>query len=100
MRSSSLSFAVLSFASGCFAHIASEWPAGPVGGSSLLADDILSEKAHRALESAQEVPNFAMTHIILWSSLAMFAALIYACLALFNMEVTNDSLLFSKSKSD
>ena len=38
----------------------------------------------------------ALYHIILWSCLSIGAALFYACISLLNMEVTNDSLLFSK----
>jgi hypothetical protein len=47
--------------------------------------------------SYNEIATF---NIILFSSLAIIFAFYFAVMALVNMDVTNDSLLYSKSKSD
>ena len=41
-----------------------------------------------------------MFHIILWSSLGLVVVGWFAVLAMFNMDVGNDSLLYSKAKME
>ena len=75
------------------AHLASHWPEQPLS---------KSETVHmpRALADSSEQPDIGMFHIILWSSLTITIAMYFAVMALVNMDVGNDSLLYSKAKMD
>mgnify|MGYP004102909723 FL=1 len=44
--------------------------------------------------------DIANYHVILWSSLGLVVVTLYCVMALFNMDISQDSLLYNKSKSD
>ncbi len=56
--------------------------------------------AWRAAQAAAGKPeSYEIFHIILWSSIGIALALFFAVLALVNMDVGNDSMLYSKARS-
>eukprot|EP00965_Chrysotila_dentata_P233136 6199405-Pleurochrysis_carterae.AAC.1 len=75
------------------AHIASEWPAQP------LFKSETAHMAHRALAAEEDI-DIGMYQIILWSSITIVIAAYFATIALVNMDVGNDSLLYSKAKME
>lgn len=110
-------------------QIGSDWPAGPLGESTsarrVLLDaggdaavrspcpslppalrgaaGPLCPTPHRARRRQSRGPppeGVGMFHIILWSSLGLVVVGWFAVLAMFNMDVGNDSLLYSKAKME
>ena len=90
---------------------ASSWPQWPdqplskgetvgVEGEHLAAPQVL--QAHRKLAEVQAPSSeeTALYHIIAWSSLMMVVVFFFASMALCNMQVESDSLLYSKAKAD
>ena len=90
---------------------ASSWPQWPdqplskgetvgVEGEHLAAPQVL--QAHRKLAEVQapSAEETALYHIIAWSSLMMVVVFFFASMALCNMQVESDSLLYSKAKAD
>ena len=90
---------------------ASSWPQWPdqplskgeamgVQGEHLAAPQMLH--AHRMLAEVQAPSSeeTALYHIIAWSSLIMVLVFFFASMALCNMQVESDSLLYSKAKAD
>lgn len=90
MRSVDCLFVALaSAAAQATAAIGASWPAEPV------------QAARRMLQAeAPSYDSIAEYNIILFSSLGMVAVFFFAASALMNMDVGNDSLLYSKTKSD
>ncbi|KAL1498439.1 hypothetical protein AB1Y20_013764 [Prymnesium parvum] len=83
---------LLAALTGATAHLASSWPERPLG-----------QLHARKLEATSLPPSdddLAIFQIIACSSIALTIAFFFAIAAMFNMEYTNDSLLYSKSKSD
>ncbi|KAG8460880.1 hypothetical protein KFE25_010631 [Diacronema lutheri] len=75
-------------------------------GSSITAHCVAASRAHRRLqeETAQMPPTtftsdqLELYQVTLWSSILLIVTLLAGSCALYNMEVTQDSLLFSKGK--
>ena len=88
------------------AHLASTWPERPLSKDVNLEQHYASEHHAHARALAEEVDKpptddeLAMFQIIAVSSIGFAVVFFFAIGAMFNMEYTNDSLLYSKSKSD
>ena len=93
MISRALVLALAACAGVAQAQLGSSWPAEPVPAEGLRA------AASRQLAEAAS-GDIANYHAILWSSLGLVVVTIYCVMALFNMDISQDSLLYSKSKSD
>eukprot|EP00966_Prymnesium_polylepis_P311803 7204816-Prymnesium_polylepis.1 len=86
------------------AHLASSWPERPLSKDVSLEQHYTEHHAHmRALSEAEKPPTedeLATFQIIACSSIIMVIVFYFAIASMFNMEYTNDSLLYAKSKSD
>ncbi|EOD41978.1 hypothetical protein EMIHUDRAFT_349345 [Emiliania huxleyi CCMP1516] len=80
-------------------QIGSDWPAGPLG-ESTSARRVLLDAGGDAASRGPPPEGVGMFHIILWSSLGLVVVGWFAVLAMFNMDVGNDSLLYSKAKME
>ena len=85
------------FLSCAYANLASSWPAEPLSKDG-APQYTYSHATTRALQETAGPEGVGMYHIIMWSSIAIAASVFFAVIALFNMDVGNDSLLFSKAK--
>ena len=90
---------------------ASSWPQWPdqplsmgeamgVQGEHLAAPQMLHARRMLAEVQAPSSEETALYHIIAWSSLIMVLVFFFASMALCNMQVESDSLLYSKAKAD
>ena len=93
MISRALVLALAACAGVAQAQLGSSWPAEPVPAEGLRA------AASRQLAEAASA-DIANYHVILWSSLGLVVVTFYCVMALFNMDISQDSLLYSKFKSD
>ena len=78
---------------GAAANLASAWPEQPLSKSSTV-------RMHARVLGEEEGMSTSLFHIILWSSIMIVLAVYIGTAALFNMDVGNDSLLYSKAKAD
>mmetsp|Transcript_40238 Transcript_40238/g.106554 ORF Transcript_40238/g.106554 Transcript_40238/m.106554 type:complete len:94 (+) Transcript_40238:17-298(+) len=75
------------------ATIGASWPSSPV-------DQTPHARLLGAGASGPSGNDIATYNIILFSSIGMVAAFYFATMALVNMDVGNDSMLYSKAKAD
>mmetsp|Transcript_8274 Transcript_8274/g.25746 ORF Transcript_8274/g.25746 Transcript_8274/m.25746 type:complete len:98 (-) Transcript_8274:592-885(-) len=74
-------------------NLGADWPASPL-------DQPAVQRRLSTASVATPPTGIGMYHVILWSSLGIAVTAWFAVLALFNMDVGHDSLLYSKAKMD